>query len=161
MGNVTVMPLWRHYDLIVTSSWCHFDIMTLKDVTYSAFCKSFHIQFYHTLHRLTTVCVDEMWCVIHFCTYVLPDPAPPDNSVHWWDVMCFYIFVPGDLDLWPMTLTIESDLGMAKIKQHTKNEGPRWSGSKVIAKRDIHPYIHTSIHTVPVTIAKSVFQTEG
>ena len=44
--------------------------------------------------------------------------------------MIFYSF---DLELEPMTLIIKSDLDMAMMYLHTKNEVPSCSGFKVIA----------------------------
>ena len=48
-----------------------------------------------------------------------------------------------DLDIEPMTSTLELDLPMVKMYHHTKNEVSMSTASKVIAQTATHTHTHT------------------
>ena len=74
------------------------------------------------------------------------DPWPKRLPVRWSNDTWKNVFGPGDLDLWPMTLTLKVSLGVIHINVLTKFHDPNFIGcwdmnfGQVTSR---HTYIHT------------------
>ncbi len=66
----------------------------------------------------------------------------PQNSLHSVQLLRNEI-LPGDLDVWPTTLTYNPSLAKVMVNSHTKNQGHRSNGLAVRVLTDTHTDIHT------------------
>ncbi len=65
----------------------------------------------------------------------------------------YILFWPGDLDLWPMTLTFELDLDIQPLDLHTKIQVRMFVRSPVRAR---HTHTHTETQIVPKLLHPSL-----